>query len=225
MFLDKNPKAYLLLHTCWSEDPHSSWNIPSLIKDRDVDSSRILTTYVCRACGNYSVRPFEGEQKNCSACGKEKSVFTTSPQSGVTEAQLNEIYNLMDVYCHPFTSGGQEYPVQESKLTELITLVTDYACGEEHCTPESGGLPLDWEPYFEPGTNFKKATTLASSIFTGLLKVWKMPKEQRAKMGKTARKFIVENYGIEKVGKQWEEILDSLPYVVDEKNFDEKDWL
>ena len=68
----------------------------------------------------------------------------------------------MDVYCHPFTSGGQEIPIQEAKLVELITLVTNYSCGEDHCTKESGGLPLDWSEYREPGTQFIKASTSPS---------------------------------------------------------------
>ena len=63
----------------------------------------------------------------------------------------------MDVYCHPFTSGGQEIPIQEAKLTELITLVTNYSCGEDSCNPESGGIPLEWSEYREPGTQFIKA--------------------------------------------------------------------
>ena len=71
----------------------------------------------------------------------------------------------MDVYCHPFTSGGQEIPVQEAKLTELITLVTNYSCGEDNCTVESGGLPLEWSEYREPGTQFIKASTKPLSIF------------------------------------------------------------
>ena len=70
----------------------------------------------------------------------------------------------MDVYCHPFTSGGQEIPIQEAKLTELITLVTNYSCGEDNCTPQSGGLPLEWNEYREPGTQFIKASTIPSSI-------------------------------------------------------------
>ena len=57
---------------------------------------------------------------------------TTSVGGGVSEA-VKQIYNLMDVYCHPFTSGGQEIPIQEAKLTELVTLVTNYSCGEEQC--------------------------------------------------------------------------------------------
>ena len=40
----------------------------------------------------------------------------------------------MDVYCHPFTSGGMEIPIFEAKLTELVTLVTNYSCGEDSCT-------------------------------------------------------------------------------------------
>ena len=86
---------------------------------------------------------------------------TTNIKAGVNESQLNEIYNLMDVYCHPFTSGGQEIPVQEAKLTELITLVTNYSCGEDCCGPDTGGLALDWAEYREPGTQFIKASTSA----------------------------------------------------------------
>ena len=39
----------------------------------------------------------------------------------------------MDVYCHPFTSGGQELPIQEAKAAGLITLVTEYSCGTDSC--------------------------------------------------------------------------------------------
>ena len=80
----------------------------------------------------------------------------------------------MDVYCHPFTSGGQEIPIQEAKLTELITLFTNYSCGEDCCTKESAGLPLNWTEYREPGTQFIKASTSPDSIAYQLKKVFKM---------------------------------------------------
>ena len=78
----------------------------------------------------------------------------------------------MDVYCHPFTSGGQEIPIQEAKLTELITLATDYSCGEDYCHEDSGGLPLSWAEYREPGTQFIKASTYPESIYEQLIKVY-----------------------------------------------------
>lgn len=119
----------------------------------------------------------------------------------------------MDVYCHPFTSGGQEIPIQEAKLTELVTLVTNYSCGEDCCVPEAQSLPLSWTEYREPGTQFIKASTDPKSIAYQLRKVFEMKPEKRTKMGKDARQFVIDNYSIEAIGKQLESILDAMPDV------------
>ena len=119
----------------------------------------------------------------------------------------------MDVYCHPFTSGGQELPIQEAKLTELITLVTNYSCGEDSCCPESGGIPLEWSEYREPGTQFIKASTLPSSISSSLERVYKMPPERRAKQGKKSRQYILDHYDSKVIGKKLESIFDKMPSI------------
>lgn len=208
-FLDKNPgsKAKLLLHTHWGE----GWDIPRLLKEKNIDNKSVLTTYYCNHCKNYQIKPFEGQEKTCPFCGKEKGQNTTNVRSGVSEDQLNEVYNLMDVYCHPFTSGGQEIPVQEAKLTELITLVTNYSCGEDTCTDESGGLPLNWKEYREPGTQFIKATTDPSHISTQLSKVFKMKPEKLKEKGERARQFVLDNFSIEVIGKQIDDFIEAQP--------------
>jgi glycosyltransferase involved in cell wall biosynthesis len=233
-FCDQNPdsKAYLLLHTHWSE----GWNIPERIKEIGVDPSRVLTTYVCRNCKQYEVKPFalkpedyaqpridvnKGQNQPCPHCGSKNGQITANVTDGVSEEQLNEVYNLMDVYCHPFTSGGQELPIQEAKLTELITLVTNYSCGEDWVTPESGGFPLEWEEYREPGTEFIKASTFASSIAKQLKKIWKMKPEDRRRHGRTAREYVLDTCDIEAVGKAFEEAIDAAPFV--EWDFDFKE--
>ena len=208
-FLSQNPesKAKLLLHTHWSE----GWDIPRLIKEKNIDSNLILTTYFCKECKRYEIKPFSGQSQSCRFCGATGSQETTNIGNGVDEKQLNEIYNLMDVYCHPFTSGGMEIPVFEAKLTELITLVTNYSCGEDSCTEESGGLPLEWSEYREPGTQFIKATTYPSSIAKNLKKVFMMKADKKKELEKRARNFVLENYSIEVVGKELEEIFNSMP--------------
>ena len=133
----------LLLHTSWKE----GWNIQKLGKEYGVANSEILTTYICSNCKNYKIQSFCGEKVKCEFCNAKDSMNTSSVNLGVTEEQLNEIYNLMDLYCHPFTSGGQEIPIQEAKLTELITLVTNYSCGEEMCEDVNGTIPLEWHEY------------------------------------------------------------------------------
>jgi glycosyltransferase involved in cell wall biosynthesis len=212
-FKIKNPdsKAKLLLHTHWSE----GWDIPRLIREKGIDNSDILTTYFCKNCKQYEIKPFQGQDLNCPLCNAQKSVSTTNIINGVNEAQLNEIYNLMDVYCHPFTSGGQEIPVQEAKLAELITLVTNYSCGEDYCTDESGGLSLDWSEYREPGTQFIKASTSAFSICKQLTKVFNMKREKREEMGKKARQFVIDHCSTEVICAKLEKLFDEAPFIED----------
>ena len=214
---NKNIKTKLLLHTHWSE----GWDIPQLLKEKGIDNNDVVTTYFCSKCKNYSIEPHKGQGQDCSICNSQSCMSTTNIKAGVNESQLNEIYNLMDVYCHPFTSGGQEIPVQEAKLTELITLVTNYSCGEDCCGPDTGGLALDWAEYREPGTQFIKASTSALSIAEQLQKVYDMPISERATMGKEARSFVINNYSIEVVGKFFEDLFDSLP-LIDWDNIDLK---
>ncbi len=209
IFKNKNPesKCKLLLHTCWSE----GWNIINFLNEKGIDHNDIITTYFCNNCNTYKIKPFSGEQQNCDSCGENNTLNTTNVTHGVNEKQLNEIYNLMDVYCHPFTSGGQEIPIQEAKLTELITLVTNYSCGEENCTEESGGIPLEWSEYREPGTQFIKASTSPESIALNLEKVCNMNAEEKSRIGVIARNWVIDNFSVEVIGRKLEEIIDSMP--------------
>jgi glycosyltransferase involved in cell wall biosynthesis len=206
MFKNTHVKApvKLLLHTSWAE----GWDIPKLMKENDIAPEEVLTTYVCKHCRNYHVKPFKTNDEDCTKCGAQKAMTTTHPSIGVSESQLNEVYNLMDVYCHPFTSGGQEIPIQEAKLTELITLVTNYSCGEDSCQPEAASLPLDWAEYREPGTQFIKASTYPASIAKQLRKVYEMDENTRREVGKKGRKWVLDNFSIEVIGKFLEEWID-----------------
>ena len=201
--------TFLLLHTHWGE----GWNINKLALEIGVDPKEILTTYICKNCGEYQVKSFSGQDLDCPLCGSLKSQVTTNVGLGVTESQLNEIYNLMDVYCHPFTSGGQEIPIQEAKLTELVTLVTNYSCGEEMCEPEAQSLPLKWSEYREHGTEFIKASTYPESIADQLNIFYKMPISQKKEMGKKARKWTIENFSVTNVGDYIKNFIDESPFI------------
>lgn len=211
-------KTYLLFHTHWSE----GWNIHKLCKEYKIPKEEIITTHICKKCKNYFVKPFKGQEVKCETCNSEKAQITCSVSLGIEEKELNEVYNLMDVYCHPFTSGGQEIPIQEAKLTELVTLVTNYSCGEESCEKGSGSLPLEWSEYREAGTQFRKASTCPKSIAKNLDKVFRMMPDEKERLGKKARKWAIENYSTEVTGKLIEEFIDSSPYA--DFDFDSLEW-
>ena len=212
----KNKNLKLLLHTNFSE----GWNIHKLADEYGVDHSDILTTHKCDACGDYTIRVFKGQGAPCSNCGKKDGVHTTSINLGVSEKELNEVYNVMDVYCHPFTSGGQEIPIQEAKLAELITLVTNYSCGEEMCEEEACSLPLEWSEYREHNTEFKKASTCPKSIQKQLSKVLEMSDSEKQELGKRAREWTIKNFSKNTVGKFLEDFIDSCDYTNYDFNFE-----
>jgi glycosyltransferase involved in cell wall biosynthesis len=211
LFKNQNPNlnVKLLLHTHWGE----GWDIPRLLQEKNIKTIDVLTTYYCDKCKQYEIKPFVGQDQDCRFCGTKKSQQTAQIQRGVSEPQLNEIYNLMDVYCHPFTSGGQEIPIQEAKLTELVTLVTNYSCGEDYCSEESGGLPLNWTEYREPGTQFIKASTESEHICSQLSYFHSLAPEAKALMGQKAREFVIDFCSIESVCGKFEKLIDSLDLV------------
>jgi glycosyltransferase involved in cell wall biosynthesis len=211
LFRQQSPQANakLLLHTHWSE----GWDIPRLLREKGIPNELVYTTYFCHACSEYEVKPFTRQHIPCKFCGTQNSQVTTNVTAGVSDKQLNEIYNLMDVYCHPFTSGGQEIPIQEAKLTELITLVTNYSCGEDSCTAKSGGVPLEWAEYREPGTQFIKASTLPESICKKISDVYFTHPDKRERIGKIARQWVIDNFSIEVIGKKLEKIFDEMPEI------------
>lgn len=206
IFKEKNPDAKLLLHTDWKYDPNV-WDIPKYLKEKGVDPKDVFCTYICQNCKDYIITPYEGEDKNCPLCGCKNGLVTKSNLFGLTEEQLNELYNIMDVYCHPFTSGGQELPIQEAKATGLITLVTEYSCGLDCCYEEDGGLPLKWSEYREPFTHFIKATTSPESIAENLQKVKDMTLEERREMGQRGIDCVNRDFNIDKIVDRLKEII------------------
>jgi len=206
LFKKKNPdtKTRLLFHTHWKE----GWNIHKLADEYKIDKSEILTTYICKACRKYEIKEYTGQDERCGNCD-QKTLVTPSVACGVTEQQLSEIYNLMDAYCHPFTSGGQEIPIQEAKLSGVVTLVTNYSCGEESCEEGSGTIPLDWAEYREHGTEFRKASTLPLSIAEKLDYVLKLDPKEKFDLSETGRNWALDNFSLTSVGKQVEDFLDS----------------
>lgn len=212
IFKEKNPdvKAKLLLHTSWKE----GWRIKDQAKEKGVDLEDIITTHRCEKCGKFTVENYLGEELDCNSCFAEKSVGSVSIYNGISQKELNEVYNLMDVYCHPFTSGGQEIPIQEAKLAGLITLVTSYACGEDYCYKEVGGLPLAWHPYEEPRTEYIKASTDHDSIAEQLERVLKMDESEKREFIENGKK-CVEKLSEENIGAIIEEWIDQQELIED----------
>jgi len=211
IFTTENPqvKTKLILHCSAGE----GWDIPQLMRNNGLPIDSVLMTHYCKACRQYQLIPFEGQGRNCPMCGAEKSFETTNIVHGVSEEQLCEIYAISDFVLNPISSGGYEFSSFQAKMCSKIVATTSYSCGLDACSEESGGLPLDWSPYYEPSTVFIKATTLPTSIAETMARVYDMSPEEREEMETRAYNWAINYCSVDAVGKKFEELILAQPEV------------
>ena len=181
--------AKLLFHTNFSEisAPNGQivgWNIPQAIQNLGIDANDVLTTYLCKNCKGIQIIPFHGPELNCGRCNTEKSLVQPNISFGVTEQELNLIYNLMDCYIHPATSGGFEAPILEAMLAEIPSATCNYSFGETFIN--SGYCHnIDHQIVEEISTLFDKSQPKTGEICRILTDIYENPEKNKeiAKLG------------------------------------------
>lgn len=219
IFKKQNPNidAKLFLHTCWSDS--KGWRISDFMKRFGVSQEDVLVTHVCKICRAISVKPFYGENGPCLSCKSEKSVFTTNPSIGVSESELNELYNMCDAYVHPATSGGFEMPVAEALFAGLPVAVAPYSFGSNY-TVNPDVFPLDYSVYSEMGSQFDKSQIDPKSIADYMNYISGLSSEERLKLGEKIRSWAIKEFDGNEVCKKIEKFIDDQPFTEYDFEFD-----
>jgi len=219
MFKKANPEiknTFLYTHTHYGE----GWDIHRLCQQYGVDPREVLCTYVCKETRQYFIAPFHGQDIE-NPITKRKTLITANVGLGVSDEQLNEIYNIFSLYSHPATSGACELPCVEAALTEKIITTAAYSFGEDIIENNKGSIPIKFTFYTEHGTQFLKSQPSPYELSKIFKKVYEMKPSVKKQMELDSRKWAVDNYSIETNGKKIEEFLDNQPFVNEEIfNFD-----
>ncbi len=214
LFKQQNPHikhTYLYTHTFYHEDEGSSWNIPKLCEQYNVPKEEVLCTYVCRATKKYFVMSFAGKDLNNPITGEKGSLITANVAEGVSEEDLNEIYNLFDLYMHPATSGACEMPCVEAALTEKIVAVSNYSFGEDIISLNKGSINIDFNFYTEVGSMFLKSNQKPQAIADIIFSVYSMDKNKRRDLEKLSRQWALENYSTAINAEKIIELISKIP--------------
>lgn len=212
-FKQANPKANVKihLHTSWSET-NQGWDFPRMIKNFELDPNDVLCTYVCKRCNGWHVRPFGGEDIDCPLCGAKGKDACCTPTigHGVLREEMKYMYGIRDATVSPITSGGLEYENVNTVLCGIPLATTSYSSGEDFCE-QPFVYPIKWKARFETGTSFMKAANDASSIQAFIEKVYHSKKSELEEIGAKGRDWAVKTFSVDVIGKQWEDLFDSLP--------------
>lgn len=204
-----NADAKLWFHTSYSEKG-AGWDLPKLAAYHGVNLQDVLATYTCKACGEWFVHPYVGEDLKCPSCGAEKSLVTVNIVHGVPEDQMKYVYGISDACLSAFSSGGLEYHNVQSLLCAKPLASTGYSSGADFCE-QPFVHTIGHTTYVEHGTNFLKATANPRDIQAFMKKVWRMPAREREVWGEKGRTWAKQTFSIETVGKQWEDLFAAMP--------------
>ena len=213
LFKKHNPEVkntFLYTHTHYGE----GWDIHRLCQQYGVDPKEILCTYVCKETRQYFIAPFHGQDIENPVI-KRKTLVTANVGLGVSDEQLNEIYNIFSLYSHPATSGACELPCVEAALTEKIITTAPYSFGEDIIENNKGSISMKFTFYTEHGTQFLKSQPSVYELSKIFKKVYEMKPSTRHQMEQDSRKWALENYGIEVNGKKIEEFIDTFSILED----------
>jgi glycosyltransferase involved in cell wall biosynthesis len=216
LFKKHNPEVkntFLYTHTHYGE----GWDIHRLCQQYGVDPKEVLCTYICKETQQYFIAPFHGQDIE-NPITKRKTLITANVGLGVSDEQLNEIYNIFSLYSHPATSGACELPCVEAALTEKIITTASYSFGEDIIENNKGSIPIKFTFYTEHGTQFLKSQPSAYELSKIFKKVYDMKPQTKFQMEQDSRKWALENYGIEVNGEKIENFIDG-QQILDEEIF------
>jgi glycosyltransferase involved in cell wall biosynthesis len=216
-FKKRNPsiKSKLLFHTAWYE----GWPLDRIREEWKVDKADILTTYFCRNCGQWEIKPYEGEFRDCKYCGAKgqppsqennqgNGQKTAGIDSPITNKEMSKIYGIADGAVSTFTSGGLEFFNVESLLCGIPLLCSDYSCGT-YFTHNDFVFSLDGEYTYEVGTAFKKHVPNVNTMIKFYEKICSMSDDKRRDIVKRGREWALNTFDVSSVGKKLEDWIDS----------------
>lgn len=205
---NNNPEKslYLYLHTSYPDA--LGWDIPALILEHDI-SNNVLLTYKCRSCNHFVCSVYKGVNKICNKC-KQKTSYLWSTNNGLENTQLNQIYNLFDIYVQYAICEGFGIPVVEAASVGLPIVTIDFGAMGEVGKNVGAYLVNTQRIFREQETNADRCYPNNDECYSILNNLIKIPYNELNIVGKNTRKKLLSSYSWDKTAKIYEDIFDNV---------------
>lgn len=123
--------------------------------------------------------------------------------------QMNEVYNLMDVFLLTTSGEGFGVPTIEAQACEVPVAVTDYTTTQELVTDHNSGVAIKIAAEITGSWNVERGVMDIDDCTDKLTYLYINPQE-RKKMGENGLQAVKKYYDWDIVMKQWEELLERM---------------
>jgi len=208
--LDKAPpeiaaKTFLYFHTSYPEK--IGWDISQGILENNL-GSKVMMTYICRACGQFFPNLFQDAVCTCKFCGQHSAVCPTVAL-GLSVPDLAKIYNLFDIYIQYAICEGFGMPQIEAAACGIPVAATDYSAMSD-VVRFTKGYPIPVQTFFrELETNAERAYPDNNALTDILIKFFEQSKTMRMAQSVQVRKHTIARYNWDNTAKIWENYIDS----------------
>lgn len=207
---ESKQKVFLYLHTTY---PDMGWDIPELLSQYDI-ANNVLFTYLCKNCQNIEPSVFSGAQKICSKC-LNKSCQFPSVSSGVSDAQLSDIYNIFDIYIQYAICEGFGMPQVEAGACGIPIATVNYSAMVD-IIDKLNAYKINVKSYFkEIETKAIRVYPDNDDLINIIMEYMNMPFPIRNRKRLETRQLTEKFYNWDNITKLWENYFDKLEFRAD----------
>jgi len=199
-------KSFLYLHTSYPED--GGWDLPGLLSEYGV-MDKVYFTYICRNCKKFHCSKFQGAIKICPSCKEYTSSFC-NVSHGIETEQLNQIYNLFDLFVQYAICEGFGMPQIEAAACGVKVAAVDYSAMSE-IVRNIEGIPIKISKKFrEMETNADRVYPDNDHLVEILKSFFNKSKLEIEQESKLIREKCISYYTWDNVYAVWDECFQSM---------------
>ena len=196
--ISQTEDIYLYCHTTY---PDGGWNIPAMIYQYNLQN-KVFFTYQCQQCGAIESRLWSSCSNHCNKC--KGHLIIPTPKKGISDNELNCIYNSFDLCLQWSNSEGFGIPPIEAAKAEVPTIACNYSA-QTDVIDNISGILIDPMQY---SRNEKSNTIYAIPDNKKLVDVLNNYNWEE-------KKIPVDFYNWENTIKKWIELIDNLDISLD----------
>jgi glycosyltransferase involved in cell wall biosynthesis len=214
LFLETAPpevaeKTFLYLHTSYPEP--QGWDIAEGVLEFGL-SSKVLTTYICRHCGDFHSGIFQDAITVCPSCNNRSAVMP-SVGLGLSIPDLIKVYNLFDMYVQYAICEGFGMPQVEAAACGVPIAAVNYSAMED-VVGFTNGYPINVKSFYrELETGADRAHPDNEHLAQILTTHFSLSEEERNKKCYQTRMGTIKRYDWDRTAKVWEDAIDNAKMV------------
>lgn len=199
---------YLYLNT--THPDLMQWDINKLLVEYGL-TNHVLFSYLCTRCNKWFPSKFQDILTTCRYCGQVGAILPRV-NCMITPQQLNEVYNLFDVYVQYANCEAIGVPLVEAGGAGIPVMGIDYS-GVGDAVRRLNGIPIKSHCLMRDiRVNADRAVPNNQHLVEELIKFFKRPRQINLRNGYKTHELCKQNFNWDKYTEIWMEAIDSAEF-------------